>query len=79
MPTSQEAKEARRTKFLSQVLEEEENFVSSTATLSKQGSRSAEEILREQRKLKGKAQTRTGYSGNRVEPIVKGEETLASD
>ena len=79
LPTSQEAKEARRTKFLSQLLEEEENFVSSTATLSKQGSRSAEEILREQRKLKGKAQTRTGYSGNRVEPIVKGEETLASD
>ena len=79
LPTSKEAKEARRTKFLSQVLEEEENFVSGTAALSKQGSRSAEEILREQRKLKGKAQTRMVYGGNRVEPIVKGEETIASD
>ena len=36
LPTSQEAKEARTTKFLSQVLEEEENLVSGTATLSKQ-------------------------------------------
>lgn len=79
LPTSKEAKEARTTKFLNKVLEEEESLVNGTAALSKQGSRSAEEILREQRKLQGKVHTRMVYGENKVEPIVKGEETIASD
>ena len=64
---------------MNKVLEEEESLVNGTAALSKQGSRSAEEILREQRKLQGKVHTRMVNGENKVEPIVKGEETIASD